>query len=163
MSDAASNRASRFSRVASRFRSSADIWLAARIAAWACVLPVLKHVVPIQRLVPWLYRPGRGGARNPECEDQVVAFARWACRLMQWSSGGNCLERGLIVYRFLGALDAEPLLVVGIGHGERGDIRGHAWVIVDGQPVGESLDSLSEFSSVVTFGPGGTALTGAAN
>ena len=31
--------------------SPADAWLAARMAAWALVLPLLKRVVPLPRLV----------------------------------------------------------------------------------------------------------------
>jgi hypothetical protein len=102
---------------------------------------------------------GPGGVvRDATREDQIVTLARWTCRLTRWSSGGNCLERGLITYRFLGAANAQPSLVVGIGRGERGEIRGHAWVLVDGKPAGESLASVSEFETVLTFGPDGEPL-----
>ena len=58
-----------------------------------------------------------------------------------------------MAYRFLGARGATPSLVVGIGRGERGEVRGHAWVLVDGLPAGESLEAVSEFETVLTFGP----------
>jgi hypothetical protein len=128
---------------------------------WAAVLPIVKHAVSIRTLVPLMRRSASGPsgvARDAAREDQIVTLARWTCRLTRWSSGGNCLERGLITYRFLGAANAQPSLVVGIGRGERGEIRGHAWVLVDGKPAGESLASVSEFETVLTFGPDGEPL-----
>jgi hypothetical protein len=134
--------------------------LVARMLGWAVVLPIVKRVVPIQTLVPLMRRSVSGPdlVRDAAREDQIVTLARWTCRLTRWSSGGNCLERGLITYRFLGSVHAQPSLVVGIGRGERGEIRGHAWVLVDGKPAGESLASVSEFETVLTYGPDGKAL-----
>ena len=157
---ASSARRSLVARVAARIHSPADMALVARMLGWAAVLPIVKHAVSIRTLVTLMRRSARGagGVRDAAREDQIVTLARWACRLTRWSSGGNCLERGLITYRFLGAANAQPSLVVGIGRGERGEIRGHAWVLVDGKPAGESLASVSEFETVLTFGPDGEPL-----
>ena len=158
---ASSPRRSLAARVAARIHSPADVALVARMLGWAAVLPIVKHAVSIRTLVPLMRRSARGPgavARDAAREDQIVTLARWTCRLTRWSSGGNCLERGLITYRFLGAANAQPSLVVGIGRGERGEIRGHAWVLVDGKPAGESLASVSEFETVLTFGPDGEPL-----
>ena len=91
---------SRVSRVAARFTSPADVALAIRIMTWACVLPVLKRVMPIRSLVQLVWRDARL-APDADRDERVVVFARWACRLVRWRDGGNCLERGLIAYRFL--------------------------------------------------------------
>ena len=129
---------------------------AVRILGWACVMPILKRAIPLQTLVRLVRRTG-GRHRDGVREDQIVTFARWACRITRWSSGGNCLERGLIAYRFLGAINAQPTLVVGIGRGE-GAMRGHAWVVIDGRPVGEHPATLGEYTPVLTFGPDGSRL-----
>jgi hypothetical protein len=157
---ASSLRRSLAARVAARVHSPGDVAMVARMLGWALVLPIIKHLVPIGTLVPLMRRSGSepGGVRDASREDQIVTLARWTCRLTRWSSGGNCLERGLITYRFLGAAHAQPSLAVGIGRGEDGEIRGHAWVIVDGKPAGESLASVGEFGSVLTFGPDGEQL-----
>ncbi len=126
--------------------------------AWASVLPVLKQVIPLRTLVRVLRRPASGVARDRAREDRVLTFARWACRITRWSSGGNCLERGLIAYRYLGAANAQPILVVGVGRGDSGQIRGHAWIVIDGRPVGESAAVESEYTPVLTFGSDGVAL-----
>ena len=159
--NAASARRPLLARVGDRITSPSDVLLAARMMGWACVLPALKHLVPLQTLVLLVRRPGRASPRDAGREDQIVTLARWACRLTRWSSGGNCLERGLLAYRFLGAVNADPLLVVGIGRGDRGEVRGHAWVLVDGKPAGESLESLREFTSVVAFRSDGSPVTDA--
>ena len=146
------------SRLAARFRSPSDVLLAARIMAWACVLPLLKQFIPLRTLVRMLRRPSRGVARDAAREDRVVAFARWACRITRWSSGGNCLERGLIAYRYLGAISANPTLVVGMGRGGSGQMRGHAWIVIDGRPVGEMPTLATDYTPVLAFGPDGVPL-----
>ena len=146
------------SRLAARFRSPSDVLLAARIMAWACVLPLLKQVIPLRTLVRVLRRSPQGVARDTDREDRVVAFARWACRITRWSSGGNCLERGLIAYRYLGAINADPTLVVGMGRGGAGQMRGHAWITIDGRPVGETPTLATDYTPILAFGPDGVAL-----
>ncbi len=63
-----------------------------------------------------------------------------------------------MTYRFLGAADFEPSFVAGFRRSEDGDLRGHAWVVVDGSPVGESTASLADFERAIAFGPEGLAL-----
>jgi hypothetical protein len=146
-----------------RFRSPSDVFFAMRIMGWACLMPILKQVIPLKTLVRLIRRTGRaagrGAVRDGVREDQIITFARWACRITRWSSGGNCLERALIAFRYLGAINAQPTLVVGMGRGDGGTIRGHAWVLIDGRPAGESRDSLREYTPVVMFGPDGSPLT----
>ena len=150
-----SSRSSVTARIVSRFTSATDIWLATRVLGWACVLPTLKHLMPIKSLVGMVGLPPRRQARDASREERIVTFARWACRLTRWRAGGNCLERGLIVYRFLGESGADPTLVVGMGRGNQGGMTGHAWVLIDGRPVGESLASVSAYTPVFAFGPDG--------
>ena len=54
-----SSQGSPLSRVMARFRSPADVVLAARIMAWACALPVLKQILPIRPLVKLVWRRPR--------------------------------------------------------------------------------------------------------
>jgi hypothetical protein len=147
--------ASRLSQFREHVRTVGDLWLAGRIFAWACCLPVLKRVVPLPALVRLIRRPGGVGARVAALDQRIVTFARWSCRMTGWPGRGNCLERGLLMYRFLGLVNARPSLVVGFGRGDEGAMRGHAWVLVDGQPVGEADASLSSFETAFIFDPDG--------
>lgn len=142
------------SRVMARLTSPADVLLAARIMGWACVLPILKTVLPIRQLVKLMWRAPRFEP-DVDREQRVVTFARWACRLTGWRSEGNCLERALIAYRFLLEGGAAPTLVIGIGRAAPAEIAGHAWVLLNGVPTGESEGSVSGFIPTLVFGPDG--------
>ena len=151
-------RLSLLARVTSRFSSPRDVVLAVRVFGWALVLPALKHLVPVQSLARIMHRQPRVARRDAVHEERIVTFARWGARIMRWKSGGNCLERGLIAYRYLGEAGANPTLVVGLGHGETGSIIGHAWVMLDGRPAGESAASVSVYTPVFAFAPDGALM-----
>jgi transglutaminase superfamily protein len=138
-------------KVLSSFTSFSDVFLALRVLGWALVLPILKHVVPVRRLAAVMHLAPRSDARNLPREDRIVTFARWGARLIRWNSGGNCLERGLIAYRYLCQSGAKPTLVVGLGGSQRTAFVGHAWVLVDGEPVGESPASIGVYTPVFAF------------
>lgn len=149
-------RLSRLERIASRFTSVADVLLAVRVMGWALVLPGLKRVVPVKSLAAVMHRNAGTTARSAEREERIVTFSRWAARLVRWKSGGNCLERGLIAYRYLGHAGADPVLIVGLDQDGPGALVGHAWVLVDGQAVGESPSALERYTPVFAFAPDGS-------
>jgi hypothetical protein len=122
------------------------------------VLRVLKHRLPLPRLVRLARWNGPIRSLSIEQQEKVVTLARWACRPMQWLSGGNCLERGLVTYRYLTASNADPTLMVGVARGENESdmVRGHAWVTVGGCAVDETEESLLDFQCAVAFRADGT-------
>jgi hypothetical protein len=124
--------------------------LLVRMGAWSVVLPVLKRVLPLPSLVRLMSGKGSGG-RSHAREEQVVLSARRVYRLRR---PGSCLERSLLVYRYLSSTNAEPRLVIGVRR-DGSDMIGHAWVLVDGSPLYESSASLEPFLSVVEFAPDG--------
>jgi hypothetical protein len=126
--------------------------LAVRMAFWALVLPILKRVVPLQRLVRTM-QDGGHGSRDCAYERQIVVLSSLLARRPP-RFRANCLERSLLAYRFLARANADPRLVVGVRSGENG-IMGHAWVTVDGEPIHDSPASVLGFSEVVEFAPEG--------
>jgi hypothetical protein len=131
-----------------------DAWLAARMLAWRAILPVLKYLLPLRRLVGLMNTRATGRARRPEREQRITSLAERVFDHRR--SGQQCLELSLVTYRYLGAAGADPRLVIAI----RNDgqlARGHAWVTVDGAPVHDSPSLLDDFASVVTFESGGRA------
>ena len=129
--------------------SPADSWLAVRTLGWMSVLPVLKRLMPLPRLVRLMWLPARASERHLDGERRTT---RVVSRLSR-ASGGNCLERSLILYRYLARANADPNLVVGMGKSD--EFLGHVWVIVDGQPLFESPETLRTYAEVVRFGVGG--------
>jgi len=91
----------------------------------------------------------RGGARDPVQERRTI---RAVARLSR-AHGGNCLERSLVLYRYLARANADPRLVVGMARPD--EYLGHVWVTVDGQPLLETPESLAPYTDVAGFGRGG--------
>jgi len=92
----------------------------------------------------WL--PPRGSGRDSELELRAAKIVGRLCR----TSGGNCLERSLILYRYLARMNAHPRLVVGMGKSD--EFLGHVWVSVDGRPLLDSPETLRTYTEVVGFG-----------
>ena len=141
-------------RIIQEVQTVSDAILAAKVLAWALVLPGLKHVLSVRSLAAVMHRSPRTSSRDALHEGRIVTFARWGARVARWKSGGNCLERGLIAYRYLCAAGARPTLVVGVGRDVHG-VTGHAWVLVDGRLVGEHQSSIQPYTPVFAFGPDG--------
>lgn len=138
------------------FERPADVWLAARMACWACTLPVLKFVVPLPALARLLAARPKGEPWSVHQREQVVTMARWLCRPGPSSSPRRCLERSLLAYRYLGRAGAYPTLIVGVRR-EGAAVQGHVWVTLDDVPVGESPASLDRFVPLVAFSATGAA------
>jgi Transglutaminase-like superfamily len=119
--------------------------------AWRAILPMLKYLVPLPRLVRLMDARHAGGSRRPDREQRITSLAERVFDRRR--SGQQCLELSLVTYRYLAAVGADPRLVIAIRND--GQLAGgHAWVTVDGVPVHDSPSLLDEFASVVTFESG---------
>ena len=127
----------------------AEAWLAARVVGWMVSLPLLKRILPLQRLVRLMWRPPRDSERDRAREERTIALVSRLTR----ASGGNCLERSLILYRYLGRAGAEPRLVVGMARPD--EYLGHVWVVVDDRALLEIMETLRGYEVVATFGDEG--------
>ena len=133
----------------------ADAWLATRMVGWKLVLPVLKFVLPLSTLARLMWTESRHRP-SADREAQIATLATGLYGPRSVRALSNCLERSLVAYRFLSEAGSDPLLVVGVGSAD-GDVKGHAWVTLRGEPVDEPPGSLDDFTPVVVFGPRGEA------
>jgi hypothetical protein len=132
-------------------RSPRRALLLARMAPWALLLPVLKFVVPLPRLVRLATPRRRDGERRPQQEAVIVELTRLLARTRALvAADDNCLERSLLTYRFLAREGAHPRLVVGMAKGEA-DLEGHVWVLVDGRPVHDPPETLARYRELMSF------------
>lgn len=131
-------------------RSPADLFLLARMTAWAPSLPLLKHAIPLPRLVRLMATRPRVEQRDRELELRIARMARLLYRGRAGTFRNNCLERSLLTYRFLGRAGADPKLIVGARKGDEA-LHGHVWVTVDDQAVHEQPDELELFVQVMSF------------
>jgi hypothetical protein len=129
-----------------------DLWLLARMSGWALVLPVLKRTVPLATLARIMWSRSRPGSSHPERRRRIATLA--GLIYSRYGLQSHCLERSLLLYRFLSKAAAEPRLVVGVVKTREG-WQGHAWILVDGLPFGESSEALQKFCDVVVFSAGG--------
>ena len=139
-----------------------------RLWAWAVVLRVLKHVVPLPRLVRLAQAKASRAPRSAAFEGRLEGYLERRQRF-PFRAPGNCLERSLGAYRLLCAQGSDPQLRVGIAVNSQLrnaqlpnaqlPMRGHVWVEVDGRPFGERPGDLDGLTPVVTFGADGRALT----
>jgi hypothetical protein len=151
----------RIRRHASSLRKSvstpSDAWLLGRILGWSLVLPIAKRTLPLPRLLR-LMRPRKHTAeRDPEREAAIASLAAWVFKTRPPRARDNCLERGLVAYRYLSRAGASPELVVGVAKGTEG-VHGHVWVTVDGRAVHDSAAMLAGFEPLFVVKGDGTLI-----
>ncbi len=132
-----------------------DAWLALRMGAWALAIPLLTRALSLPTLARIMWKNSRSLRHDRERAQRVVRLADWLSRATKLTTGGACLRRSLLAYRYLSELDADPRLVVAFRRTDSRAIVGHAWVVVDGEPIGEGSLPLDEFLPAVSFGPRG--------
>jgi hypothetical protein len=118
------------------------------MAAWALVVPVLKFLIPLPRLIRLVTpRAGRDGAPD---SGRVLRLTSLLYGTGAFRLSDNCLERSLVTFRYLAAAGADPTLVVGMRSDEE-EYVGHAWVTIDGAPVQDPPSLLATLAPVVAF------------
>ena len=127
----------------------------ARLFTAYIVLALLKYLVPLKLLVRWVWCPPVG-LRNNEAERWLTATVFRLSRLTGLPDR-DCLQRSLLLYHVLSRAGADPTLVIGFQRVD-GQIRGHAWVVVDGCALLESESDLVRFSPALLFGSQGVLL-----
>ncbi|MEA2403493.1 MAG: Transglutaminase-like superfamily [Thermoleophilaceae bacterium] len=132
--------------------------LLGRMLAWRAALPVLKWALPLPRLVRLMAAPQAVDGRRPDRERAVAALAHGLSGPRGVAALDNCLERSLVLYRYLGRSGARPELVVGVGKRDE-SVAGHVWVLLDGEALYETPASLSEFAPIVSFDAEGRSLS----
>jgi hypothetical protein len=152
--DPAPAAASRVRRIRSLVERPADAWLLCRMATWAAALPVLKHLLRLETLARLMWTDRESKSRPQAAK--IVALSRLLAPPAA-VSGGACYERSLLAYRFLAQRGADPKLVVAV-KSDGGAVSGHAWITVDGRPVGES-GGIEDFVPIVVYGRGGRSET----
>jgi hypothetical protein len=123
-----------------------------RLAPVYALFGLLKHFVALDTLARWAWRDSaapRDAARERRMTARIVRLAH-----LFGAERGDCLHRSLLLYRELSGAGANPLLTIGFRRDDAG-LKGHAWVVVDGEPVAETRDSLAAFTAALTYTAGG--------
>jgi hypothetical protein len=143
----------RFHRFSQIVYHPADAWLTIRILTWACVLPFLKQIVPLKRLAQFMWSEPRS-SKDPHLQQKISTVVRWIY-IFLFPNETSCLERCLLLYRFLSRNKKDPSLVTGMRRTEGCEWKGHAWIEVDGRPFDEDVAHVQDFRALMIFGPNG--------
>ena len=119
---------------------------------WRLLLPFLKAVIPLPTLVRLVSPRSAARSRTDRTHPSRLESIGWLLKAGRLVLSGNCLERSLVMYRFLTEAGARPNLVMGISTSAT-QVTGHTWVELDGRPVHDS--TTEGFSPILTFGPNG--------
>jgi hypothetical protein len=134
------------SRLRQRLLTSAAL---VRLVPMYLALGVLKHFVPLQRLARMTWRePAR--ISSPHEHQQAVARVAKVRRLFG-RFDDDCLQTSLVLFSELSHLGADPTLAIGFRRSD-GRVAGHAWVTVNGDPVGDTRQPSAEFTLACRFG-----------
>jgi transglutaminase superfamily protein len=142
-------------RILQILKSPADAWLIIRMMTWALVLPVLKRLISLQRLAQLMWVAPKTNLRNPIQEQKIATIVRWLY-VFTFSTEKTCLQRSLILYRFLSLNHANPQLMTGLRREPGKNWQGHAWVMVDGKEFGALLPDPGDFKPMLSFGAQGS-------
>jgi hypothetical protein len=122
-----------------------------RLLGWRVALAVLKRTVPIATLVRLMATPG---GRSTQDTRRIVELVDWLYAPRRDRDLGNCLDRSLVLYRFLSRNEPGTRLVLGMRRGSSA-LEGHAWVIAGDRAFGEIPASGGEFMTLATFAADG--------
>jgi len=132
-------------------KTPSDIWLIIRMTGWALVLPVLKRLIPLNQLTKFMWSLPKTKFRDPIQEKKIATIIRWLY-IFAFSKEKSCLQRSLILYRFLSLHHADPQMITGMRRGSGKDWKGHAWVVVDGKDFAELNPDVGDFKPLLSFG-----------
>jgi hypothetical protein len=86
-----------------------------------------------------------------------VSLAAWVFKTRPPGARDNCLERGLVAYRYLARAGASPELVIGVAKSAQG-VHGHVWVTIDGRAVHDSPATLAGFEPILVVKSDGSLI-----
>jgi hypothetical protein len=128
-------------------RSPSDALLVVRLLGWRLALAVLKRTVPIATLVRLMATPGGNSSRDTR---RIVELVDWLYAPRRKPDLGNCLDRSLVLYRYLSRNESGTRLVLGMRRGSS-ELEGHAWVIAGDRAFGVAPAGGGGFVTLATF------------
>ena len=122
------------------------------VMAVAVVAPFLARLDP-QRLQRCL-EPSPRSSRSPSADPgQVVeVLGRRVNQVIRWGRPlvrPGCLTRGITGYYILRRAGLDVALCFGIGPVRGPGVTGHCWLVLDGEPVLETVDPRPAFTELV--------------
>ena len=133
-------------KIRDNFLSFRDAFLFLKIFLFAMILPFLIKFLKIQKLMYFLSIKGKNN-RNYS-EDKIVKYTDYILTRSFLFYKKTCLNRSIILYRFLNKAGIKVKLNIGIKRVPTGskktDLIGHAWLTCNGNYYAESIPQETE-------------------
>jgi hypothetical protein len=121
------------------WRKPRRAWLMARMAAWVVVLSGLVNFCSLPRalrMVSASTRAKRNGKEVDRAELSTAIDAVLGANSFVFKP--NCWKRATVLHRYLALHGVPTKIVFGLRKEAGGELKGHAWLESDGQPILES-------------------------
>lgn len=120
-------------------RNPARAWLMARMSFWVLALSGLVNFCSLPRalrLVSAGTRVKRNGKEVDRAELSTAIDAVLGANFFVFKP--NCWKRATVLHRYLALRGVSTKIVFGLRKEPGGELKGHAWLESDGQPILES-------------------------
>lgn len=120
-------------------RNPARAWLMARMAAWILVLSGLVNLCSLPRALR-LVSTGTHSKQKRQAVDRVELSTAIDAVLGAnfFVFKPNCWKRATVLHRYLALRGVATKIVFGLRKEADGELKGHAWLELEGQPILES-------------------------
>ena len=122
-----------------------DVFTLAKIFYLTAAVSILQRTSSIPKLVDFFDTRNPGSSQSPEKMDRVV----WLTDSILWFlfSEAFCVKKSLILFHY-GRKFGMPISINFGVLKKADDLKGHAWVEVDGVPFGEEEESSAPFNVI---------------
>jgi hypothetical protein len=119
-------------------RNPARAWLMARMAAWVLVLSGLVNFCSLPRALRLVSTGTRdkGKEKVDRAELSTAIDAVLGANFFVFKP--NCWKRATVLHRYLALRGVATKIVFGLRKEPDGELKGHAWLEAEGQPILES-------------------------
>ena len=117
-------------------RDPARAWLLARLAGWVVILSVLARLLPLSRALQMVSTEVR--RKSPDVDPGELATAIDALLESNFFVfRPRCWKRATVLHRYLALAGIPTIIRFGVRR-EDAELKGHAWLELNGQPILES-------------------------
>ena len=130
-------------KIKNNFHSFKDIWLFICILFWATISPLIIKFLPLPRVMHIItpLEKNRYNATNKKStKEKIIKYTEYILNLNFWILKATCLNRSLLLYRFLNKIGLNVHICFGVKYNKtmiskdcNRNIDGHAWLLLNGE------------------------------
>ncbi len=127
-----------------------EIRLLLEMTGLLMLLPLLKRILSLPALILFFDAKSTSG-KLPVDLDRLIQLTKRLLNLKIGFLSPNCVKQSLILFHFLRKYGHPAKIHFGISKNDAGNLHGHAWVSLDGEPFAEAGNPRNEFKETYVF------------